>query len=180
MNKGFLLVASLLCCTAFSVVIGAAGIRINLSESMPRGIWQHQPLTGPAERGDIVLVCLQNSEFLKRYIGPGNCKTGMEPIIKPVVAVAGDDLMLSVDGITVNGHKIPNTAPLTLDHTGTPLVPFGFGPYHVPSGQVFLISDWASNSFDSRYIGPISVDTIIARAIPILVESKYYHDDHRN
>lgn len=152
---------------ATGIVIG--GVRYNASESMPRGFWLEQRLDKVPERGDAIVACLPATEFVKRYIRPGSCKSGIEPLLKSIGAVAGDDVVLTEAGAMVNGWILPNTAPLVHDALGRELPAWPYGRYHVETGQVWLFSTWSAQSFDSRYLGPIAVDTIIARSIPIWV-----------
>jgi conjugative transfer signal peptidase TraF len=149
------------------LIVLSAGFRTNWSESMPKGLWREQALKGPVERGNIMLVCLPPTEFFKRYIAPGNCKNGMEPLIKAVVAVPGDTIEFTPIGAIVNNVYFYLTPPLQSDHTGQTLLPYSFGTYTVDVDEMILLSDYSPNSFDSRYFGPVKVDTIIARAIPI-------------
>ena len=52
------------------------------------------------------------------YRDPGACRDGAAPLLKPVVASAGDAVELSARGISVNGVLLPNTAPLSKDTKG--------------------------------------------------------------
>jgi type IV secretory pathway protease TraF len=46
------------------------------------------------------------------------------------------------------------------DDTGTPL-PVWRGCRSLGQGEFFMLSDYAANSFDSRYFGPIRADEIV-------------------
>src|SRR5262249_11111875 len=69
----------------------AAGLRINATASMPRGLWRVQ--TGrPIERGEIVTVCPPDQADIREaaqrgYIPSGGCPGGYEPLVKPVAAI---------------------------------------------------------------------------------------------
>jgi conjugative transfer signal peptidase TraF len=159
---------------AIAVVVGgayAAGLRLNTTASAPRGLWRIAPID-PArvKRGDMVCVCPPVAPVMvlmrqRGYIGPGDCpETQTEPLLKPVVAVAGDQVRVQAGGpVAVNGTPLPNSAPL-------PSMPaWPAGSYEVPPGQVWLLSSYDPGSFDSRYFGPVPAANIRGQAIPVLI-----------
>jgi conjugative transfer signal peptidase TraF len=144
----------------------AAGLRVNHTPSMPMGLWIDRP-GGPYRAGDIVTACPALTESQKVYLHPGNCPSGMEPVLKPVAASEGDLVAVTPSGIRVNGIELPNTAPLDHDGRGRPIAAYSSGVYQVKPGQVWLLVPHP-DSFDSRYFGPVSSADVIARAIPVL------------
>jgi type IV secretory pathway protease TraF len=90
---------------------------------MPIGIWRSHPVA-ELRRGDAVAVCLPSAGQIKRYVGPGACANGTEPVLKTVAAVVGDTVALDALGASVNGQPIPNTAALPADAAGRALIPF--------------------------------------------------------
>lgn len=159
--------ASVLGLIAIAGSAAALGVRINGTESMPRGFWLSLPFRGDLEPGQYVAVCLPASWQVKHYVGPGSCTTGVAPVLKTIGAVPGDVVEMDADGVTINGQRLDNTAPLTADSVGRPLAAWPFGRYVVTPGEVFLFSSYSAKSFDSRYLGPIEVERIIARAVPL-------------
>jgi conjugative transfer signal peptidase TraF len=146
----------------------AAGVRVNASPSMPQGLWLETKMTpGKIARGDIVIACLPPDQFQRRYLGAGFCETGLEPVVKPVVAVAGDAVEVTDDGVSVNGYLLPDTAPRSIDGQGRPLL-HTTGFTVVSPGFVWLVVQ-RPDSFDSRYIGPIPIPFIRGAATPIAV-----------
>lgn len=153
---------------------GAAGLRVNMTASMPRGLWHVAPAAGPIPRGAIVSLCLPSGPLLRLalrrgYLGAGRCPGGAEPLLKPVVAIAGDLVRVTAAGIAVNGALLPNSAALKQDRTGHPLRTVPPGTYRVGPGAVWLVSSYAARSFDSRYFGPVPVADIQGLAHPIWV-----------
>lgn len=152
----------------------AAGLRLNTSVSMPRGVWRVVPVGAELRRGDVVALCLPGSaarEALARgYVAVGGCPDGAEPLVKPVAAIAGDVVRVTPDGITVNGVAFPHTAALAQDSAGRPLQSVPTGIYRAAPDQVWLLSDHDSRSFDSRYFGPVSVKQLIGAAYPVWTE----------
>lgn len=152
----------------------AAGLRLNTSVSMPRGVWRVVPVGAELRRGDVVALCLPGPaarEALARgYVAAGGCPDGAEPLVKPVAAIAGDVVRVTAAGIAVNGVALPHTAPLARDGGGRPLRAVPVGTYEVAAGQAWVLSGHDSRSFDSRYFGPVSVKQLIGAAYPVWTE----------
>jgi conjugative transfer signal peptidase TraF len=107
-------------------IAGSMGYRINVTPSVPVGIWRVMPLSGQIERGQIVSICPpQNAAFIEArargYLSKGRCPSGLEPMWKPVAAIAGDVIGQSTDGLVLNGIALPHTAALAADSLGRPL-----------------------------------------------------------
>ncbi|MGO9230066.1 MAG: conjugative transfer signal peptidase TraF [Bryobacteraceae bacterium] len=147
----------------------AFGFRVNSSPSLPIGLYR--VASGP----DATFVEFCPAEPFasignaRGYRRAGNCPDGGSPLMKPVVARAGDSVQVAARGISVNGKAIPNSAPLPKDTAGRPLKPWPFGTYSVETGTVWVVSDYHPHSFDSRYFGPISEALIRHHLRPLLV-----------
>jgi conjugative transfer signal peptidase TraF len=164
---GVLMMASL-------VGANVAGLRINDTTSMPRGLWQVVANDTPLRHGEIVTVCPPDTKLIRLgaargYVPAGRCPGGYEPLVKPIAATADDQVAVSAAGVTVNGLPVQGTAQLVHDSAGRPLPPFPTGTYRVPPGQVWLLSGHDSRSFDSRYFGPVSVANVQGVARPVWV-----------
>ena len=151
-----------------AIVAPHAGVRWNHTPSMPLGLWLERSSIRAYVTGDIVEVCPALPDRLRVYLAPGDCPTGLEPMLKPIAAVAGDLVVVDQTEMTVNGTAIPNTAPLPRDPSGRPLQPYPAGTYEVAPGQVWLIVP-RLDSLDGRYLGPVAVDAIKALATPLWV-----------
>jgi conjugative transfer signal peptidase TraF len=145
-----------------------SGLRINASPSLPMGLY----VVSKSPDANLVEFCpaepfarLANA---RGWRGNGNCPDGAAPLLKPVVAHAGDVVELSARGIAVNGHLLPNTAPLSRDSQGRPLQPWPFGHYRIGGDAVWVASSYNSHSFDSRYFGPVLVRSIRDRLRPLV------------
>ena len=164
-----------ICIAASAALLSAAdsaGYRVNMSASMPLGLWRVTPVPPQIIRGMIVVYCLGDRQMaemaLERgYLGVGRCPTGTEPLFKPVVAVAGDFVTVTPSGIFVNGSLLTSSSPLTADPAGRPLAG-AFGEFQVSRGEVWLLSHHTTLSFDSRYSGPVRIDNITGVAYPVL------------
>lgn len=146
-----------------------AGIRINTTPSEPLGLWRIEPLDRPIEIGDLVFVCLpdraERTEGKSRgYLSWGLCPGGTGPLIKQVVAVAGQQVEIGKD-VSLDGAVLDNSHLVERDGRGRPLRPYSGGT--VPPEQVFLHSSF-TGSWDSRYFGPVPVSGILGLAREVL------------
>ena len=144
------------------------GLRINTSYSLPLGIYVRttDPRARLIEFCPVEPFATESSERGYRTHGTA-CPDGAVPLLKPVVAVAGDRVVLSPAGMSVNGRLLPKTAPLIRDWAGRSLHPWPFGSYVVEQGTVWVASTYNRGSYDSRYMGPIKISMIRARLRPL-------------
>lgn len=147
------------------------GVRLNVTESMPSGLCLEEPARA-IKAGDAAVVCLPATEQVTRYVHPGSCDNGLMPLLKTVAAVPGDVVTIAPNIVSVNGIGLPGSAALDVDGAGRPLTAYPAGVYEVRPGSVFLLSTYSSASFDSRYFGPVSSNTIVAVGRPLWVISK--------
>jgi conjugative transfer signal peptidase TraF len=145
------------------------GIRINLSPSLPIGLYQ--VASGPD--ATLVEFCppepFGSMANARGYRQRGTCPDGGAPLMKPVVARAGDTVRLSEKVVAVNERTLPNSAPMERDAVGRPLHPWPFGLYSVRLGAIWVVSTYHPRSFDSRYFGPIPETLVRDRLRPLLV-----------
>jgi conjugative transfer signal peptidase TraF len=147
-----------------------AGIRINTSYSLPLGVYVRT--SDPDAR--LVEFCpfepFATESSVRGYRTHGAaCPDGAAPLLKPIVAVAGDRVVLAPGGMAVNGALLPKTAPLLRDAMGRTLHPWPFGSYIVQEGTVWVASSYNAGSYDSRYMGPIMSSQISARLRPLWI-----------
>ncbi len=151
------------------------GLRLNLSDSLPRGVYQetHERI----HPGTLVAECLppELAAFgtQRGWLGKGYCPTGTPPILKQVVAVAGDTVEVTDDFVAVNGSKIPCSATQQFDSQGRKIPAIARGIYAIQPSEVFLLATNIPNSWDSRYTGPARLGDIIATARPVWTEGKH-------
>lgn len=146
------------------------GLRLNLTPSYPLGIWRIEPLDREAVVGDLVFICPPDTAAFvlgveRGYLPTGLCPSGTAPLIKKVVAAAGQ--VVGIEGtIVIDDVALPNSGVHSTDAEGRPLSAFAGG--QVPPGSVFLHSDFGG-SYDSRYFGPLPADGILGLASPVYI-----------
>src|SRR5215469_11900370 len=83
--------------------LGISGIRISTSPSLPIGLYR---ITSD-EHTALVEFCpaepYASFAAVRGYRSTGNCPDGASPLMKPVVAIAGDHVRVSRQGLEVNG-----------------------------------------------------------------------------
>jgi conjugative transfer signal peptidase TraF len=153
-----------------SRVIIVSGLRLNVTPSMPVGIYRlvRVPETG-LRRGMLVAACapLKAAQLGRRrgYLSGGPCVGDTEPLLKTVVAMACDSVSTSKSGIAVNGRLLPDSKPMSVDSVGRRLKPWPLGSHRLKPHQIWLYADHAK-SWDSRYWGPVR--NVLARVIPMV------------
>jgi type IV secretory pathway protease TraF len=123
-------------------------------------------------RGDIVIACPPAAFAawaIKHYVlGSGRC-SGAAPVVKRVIAVAGDRVDIGTAGIRVNDDPIDGSRPdIALDGgsrcgRSAPVPHVSFGTYRITGHQLLLAGDRRRGSWDSRYWGP--TDRVLGRAV---------------
>lgn len=147
------------------------GYRINHTPSVPIGLWRVSPVEGPLKSGEIISFCPTDTEAFqlareRRYIGKGKCPGNYEMLLKPVAAVEGDTVIVTDDGMSINGKAIPDSKPLSEDSKGRSL-PRLRQAFVLKPGEVWLFSTYDARSYDSRYFGPVPVSQVMGIAAPI-------------
>ncbi|MBY3179793.1 conjugative transfer signal peptidase TraF [Rhizobium leguminosarum] len=143
----------------------AGGYRINLTPSEPLGLWRIIPLHRPAAVDDLLFICPPETAAIREgrargYLRSGSCPGGVAPLIKAVIAVAGQHVEIG-DSVSVDGRDVSSSSLALRDGKGRPLTPFPSGT--VPAECVFLHSSFPG-SYDSRYFGPLPATGILGLA----------------
>ena len=140
----------------FTFVLRFAGvIGSSMTPTLKNGEWLAVTaiLQQPAP-GDIVIISPRTNAF-------------HEPLVKRVVAVAGDELDLADGHVLVNGQPADETyLPEGVITNPAPESQSGLTyPVRVPEGRVFVMGDNRGGSTDSRYsaVGFIRVDDLLGR-----------------
>ncbi len=121
----------------FAFLFTKAGFRINETPSAPMGLWRVTPVAGPLTRGAYVSFCPPDTPIFRLakergYLAKGACASGLQPLLKPVAAIAGDRVTLDEKGFWVNGELISNSRAEDHDSVGRPLPALSFSSAIVP------------------------------------------------
>jgi conjugative transfer signal peptidase TraF len=150
--------------------VGGMKVRLNLSPSLPRGVYGVAPVRRPLRPGDLVLACAPAAfgalARARGYLPGGRCPGGVAPLGKVVLAVPGDEVDVNPAGLVLNGQPLPGTSSQAADSRGRPLPHYPAGRYAVPCGQVWLVSPHP-RSLDSRYFGPIQAGGVLGSLTPL-------------
>jgi conjugative transfer signal peptidase TraF len=145
------------------------GLRLNLTESLPRGVYR--TVREAPRRGSIVVVCvpLEAAELaLERgYLGPGSCPGGVRGLGKIVLATHGDTVAHRKGGISINQGPIANSRTLARDSHQRAMPHHPWGDYVLEARELWLFSPYRPNSYDSRYFGPVRASDIVTVLTPL-------------
>lgn len=156
---------------ALYLAMAAGGTWINVSDSLPPGLYHTSSLEGsPPQRGDLILSCLPPSTaaaaFARGYINAGRCSGRTAPVGKYLAAVPGDHIHIDERGVMVNGRYLEYSRPQAADNLGRPLPALQLD--QVLAADEYLLVNPRLNSFDSRYIGIVQGEYFLARLQQIL------------
>jgi conjugative transfer signal peptidase TraF len=129
-------------------LVFAAGLRINPTPSLPKGIYRL--VSGTPAKNDLVSFCLEG-EFaalaLERgYLEAGSCPSGLRPLLKRLAGLPGD-------AVTPSSYPICSE-----DSHGRSMSP-ALTPGVVPPGMALVLADHPG-SFDSRYFGFVPLESL--------------------
>ena len=145
-----------------AAVLSTRWVRLNLTPSVPRGVYHLVAAAPPLARGTLVVLPVPAS--VQPWHSP------WVPLLKPVAGVAGDVVCVWGHALWVWGQTAgaepTGYGMVWLVHEGKAL-PQIEGCLLVQEGTVFLASA-APNSLDSRYLSAVPISTLTAQAFPLL------------
>jgi conjugative transfer signal peptidase TraF len=153
--------------TISGVIAWHAGFRYNDTASFPVGIWRLTPGVPHKEALVFFKPPEDNPAILwGRDVGILQWQFGRSTtMIKRIVAVSGDRIDIA-DTVSVNGVVLKNSHVYRHDQAGRSIPSVAHSGI-VPDGKVWLMSDYAEMSFDSRYFGPVDTSAILGLAHPV-------------
>lgn len=130
---------------------------------MPKGIYR--TVHSAPIRGALATSCLTQAladyGLARGYLVPGRCPTGIQPVMKKILAVAGDVVVTDHDHLMVNGLSYPKIQIVNQDRKGRRLDRFAPRTYTVPEGQALLYSTHVDNSWDGRFWGAVPIEQVV-------------------
>lgn len=156
--------AEVLCSAVFAIAVlfsffarFAGVVGTSMVPTLQNSDWLAITATLPEpKRGEIVIISPRTNSF-------------HEPLVKRVIAVAGDTIDILDGKVWVNGSVIaepylPGTSYTQRAPDYSSSVEY---PYSVPEGHVFVMGDNRGGSTDSRFedVGPILVDDLLGRVL---------------
>lgn len=133
----------------------------NASASVPIGLYAARPATS-AKVGD--LVAAHAPARIARLMAERGYLPLRVPMLKHVVAVAGQRICRSGVTILVDGRRVAEAR--LRDRAGRDL-PAWRGCRTLGAGEVFLLNPASAESFDGRYFGPVPARGIVAVLDPL-------------
>ena len=149
------------------LIAAASGYRVapkiiyNPSSSAPHG-WYAVKSPTELHRGDFALVRLPAP--IARFADERQYLPRTVPLLKQISAMAGDRVCERCGLVRIN--DVVTARSLMRDGAGRPLVAWN-ECRPLRDEELFLIGTSSSASFDSRYYGPVSVESVIGVAIPL-------------
>jgi conjugative transfer signal peptidase TraF len=133
----------------------------NASASVPIGLYAIHP-AGRLTAGELLVV--RPPAALAQFMAARGYLARGVPLIKHVAALPGQIVCRSGRTITVDGIVVAEA--LDRDARGREL-PAWQGCRAVKTSEVFLMNAGVTDSFDSRYFGPVPDSIIIGSATPL-------------
>ena len=133
----------------------------NASASVTIGLYRVEPIA----RVDVAdLVVVMPPEPLATFLAERGYLPRGVPLIKRVLALAGTEVCRR--GAEIVAYNVTYGHARERDSRGRKL-PDWQGCGVVSEGEAFLMNWDAADSFDSRYVGPMPLASIVGRAVPV-------------
>lgn len=176
MKKLSIIIAIVLISTIVAgMLFHSMGFRINLTESIPVGLY-HITGTEPLKNA-YVIFCPDDRQTFKLaknrgYINQGLYCNGYGYLMKKVVAVSGDILSVTNEGVYVNQMLIPYSKPKLQDGMNRTLPQWQVMNYQLQEDEIMTMTSQSEWSFDGRYYGLVHTRQIKGLITPIWVINK--------
>jgi conjugative transfer signal peptidase TraF len=160
--RNFLLAGSVAFATLATLFVPVTRYLVwNASPSIPTGLYA---IRGKASLHVGERVAIEPPPELRRLLRTRGYLPERLPLLKRVAAVSGQRVCRFAHGVTIDGQLVGIAR--TRDRAGRPL-PAWFGCRRIRSNEIFAMNPAAPGSFDGRYFGPLKLDAVIGRAMPV-------------
>jgi len=138
-------------------IVYGLGYRMNLTHSVPIGLWRIDD--GEVHREGYAQVAANTQPWYLFGVERKYYQSGVR-LLKKVVALEGDivDYDTTEKLLTVNGRFVPLTETVSRDSAGRNMPQMSF-PVRLGAGEAWLTSE-NKRGYDSRYFGPVSLDLL--------------------
>jgi len=157
------------------ILFWAMGFRLNITRSMPRGLYRLSENFDPKSlRGKIVSFCPDEKKTIikiaveREYLkSSGLCPKNIKPILKKVIGTSGDQIRVGTN-VSINGELIP-LSKIRVKDSKNRKIP-GIEPRNIILGpEEYWVMAPKIESFDSRYFGSVRLNQIIGVSEPVWV-----------
>lgn len=138
------------------------GFTYQFSGSMPKGLYFYHPLPQVIARGDVVLFSLP--EQWKSYVNQRHWLIKDAWLMKKVEGIPGDFVCLRYPDLKINQQVVAHVLSEYAPSQSLPVLNFC---RVLGQDEYMLIGGDSLRSFDSRYFGPLTRQSLIAQAIKV-------------
>ena len=147
---------------------------INVSSSLPFGIYLIKNDNSAPQKGDLVLSCIPSLyaslAFERGYLTSGKCHNKIAPVGKYVAATKGDKVETTPDGIYINKKLIKNSQTQVKDAQGREMFIQNINRT-LKENEILLLNE-KENSFDGRYFGIVDTKLLIGKLEALVIIDK--------
>lgn len=149
-----------------------------ISSSIYKNVTQSEPLgyylgckSLSYRVGDLVLLCVDDIRYINIMYKLGieradnECRGNTSYLLKRIIAIPGDTVIISDNGINVGGIHYPHSK-FILSYNGINLLPQKPQQIKLKKEEYFVLGN-SDTSFDSRYFGVVNGNQIVKKAILI-------------
>ena len=153
-----------------AIVLITMGFRVNITDSIPLGLYR---ITEIKElKNNFVIFCPDDRPVFQQarnrgYIDSGFCKGCYGYLMKKVVAIKGDEISVTDEGVFVNHQRLPFSKPISTDGLNRPLPQWRMSNYQLKEDELLVMTNQSEWSFDSRYYGPVRKGQIKGMLTPV-------------
>ncbi|WP_367607879.1 conjugative transfer signal peptidase TraF [Legionella sp. W05-934-2] len=157
-----------------ALLLVAMGFRLNLTDSIPIGLYCITDIKNL--KNAFVIFCPEDKPVFQQardrgYIDSGLCPGNYGYLMKKVVAIKGDNISVTDEGIFVHHQLIPFSKPISADGLDRPLPQWRTRDYQLKEDEVLTMTSQSEWSFDARYFGPVHLSQIKGMITPVWVKA---------
>lgn len=156
------------------LLLVAMGFKINMTDSIPIGLYRITDIKNL--KNAFVIFCPEDKPVFQQardrgYIDSGLCPGGYGYLMKKVVAIKGDNISVTDEGVLVNHQLIPFSKPISADGLKRPLPQWRTRDYQLKKDEILTMTSQSEWSFDTRYFGPVRLSQIKGVITPVWVKA---------